>query len=50
MIMSPAKMAQPIDMPFGLWTRVGLRKHVSDKGSDAPCKTAILKGKGGGPL
>jgi len=23
-----AKMAEPIEMPFGLWTRVGPRKHV----------------------
>jgi len=23
-IVSPAKMAEPIEMPFGLWTRVGL--------------------------
>ena len=22
-----AKTAEPIDLPFGLWTRVGLRKH-----------------------
>jgi len=25
---SPAKMAESIEMPFGLWTRVGQRKHV----------------------
>jgi len=24
---SCAKMAKPIDSPFGLWTRVGRRKH-----------------------
>jgi len=24
---SCAKMAEPIDLPFGLWTRVGRRKH-----------------------
>jgi len=23
-----AKMSEPIEMPFGLWTRVGPRKHV----------------------
>jgi len=22
-----AQMAEPIEMPFGLWTRVGTRKH-----------------------
>jgi len=25
-----AKTAEPIEMPFGLWTRVGPRKHVLD--------------------
>jgi len=25
-----AKMAQPIEIPFGLWTRMGPRKHVLD--------------------
>ena len=28
MIVSPAKMAEPIEMPFGVWTSVGSRKHV----------------------
>jgi len=27
-IVSPAKTAEPIEMPFGLWTRVGPRKHT----------------------
>jgi len=27
---SCAKMAEPIVMPFGLWTRVGPMKHVVD--------------------
>jgi len=27
---SCAKIAEPIEMPFGLWTRMGLRKHVLD--------------------
>ena len=26
--MSCAKMAEPTEMPFGIWTRVGPRKHV----------------------
>ena len=29
-IVSPAKTAEPIEMPFGLWTLVGPRKHVLD--------------------
>jgi len=28
--MSPTKPAEPIEMPFRLWTRVGPRKHVLD--------------------
>jgi len=27
---SCVKTAEPVTMPFGLWTRVGLRKHVLD--------------------
>jgi len=29
---SPAKTAAPIEMPFGLWARMGLRNHVLDEG------------------
>jgi len=29
-------MAEPIEMPFGLRTRVGLWKHVLDGGPDPP--------------
>ena len=29
-IVSPAKMSEPIDMPFGVWIRIGPRKHVLD--------------------
>ena len=32
-IVSPAKTAEPIEMPFGVWTRVGARKHVLDGGA-----------------
>jgi len=28
MIVSPAKMAEPIEMPIGVWTGVGPRNHV----------------------
>jgi len=27
-------MAEPIEMPFGMWTRVGPEKHVLDKDPD----------------
>jgi len=29
--MSCAKMAESIEMPFGMWTRVGPRKHILDR-------------------
>ena len=32
-LVSPAKMAEPIDMSFGLWTWVGPRRHVFDGGA-----------------
>jgi len=27
-IMSPAKTAEPVELPFGLWTQVGLRNQA----------------------
>jgi len=30
MIMSPTKMAEAIEMPFGLWMWVGPKNHVLD--------------------
>jgi len=36
-IVSPAaKTAEPIEMPFGKWTRVGPRKHIFDEVTLAP--------------
>jgi len=32
MIMSPSKTAEPIEMLFGLWTRVGPSNYVLDGG------------------
>jgi len=29
-VVSYAKTAQPIEMPFGLWARMGQRNHVLD--------------------
>ena len=45
-LVSPAKTAAPIEMPFGLRTRVGPRNHVLDGDPDPPWEGAILKGKG----
>jgi len=36
-VVSPAKMAEPIDMSFGLWTRVGPRNHGLD-GVNSPMR------------
>jgi len=32
--LEPCKTAEPIEMPFGAWTRVGRGKHVLDGGPD----------------
>jgi len=45
-LVSPAKTAAPIEMPFGLRTWVGLGNHVLDEGPDPPWEGAILRGKG----
>jgi len=39
-------MAEPIEMPFGLWTRVGPGNHVLYRGSDPLWEGAILMGEG----
>jgi len=38
-----AKTAEPIEMPFGLWTLVCPRKHVFDGGSRSACELAIFR-------
>ena len=43
--MSPAKTAEPIDMPFRLWDRMGSRNDVLDGCPDHPWEEAIW-GKG----
>ena len=42
-MVSPAIAAEPIEMPFGLETRVGPRNHVLD---GDPWEVAILRGEG----
>jgi len=44
-LVSPAKTAETIEMPFGSRTRVGPRDHVLDGGPDPLREGAILKGK-----
>ena len=43
---SPTKTAEPIEMPFGLWTRVGPRNHVLDGSPYPPWEGAISTGEG----
>jgi len=33
-IVNPAKTAEPIEMPFGMRTPLGARRHVLDEGPD----------------
>jgi len=46
--MSPAETAEPIEMPFGLWTRVGRRNYVLD-GMQIPHVKAHFYGDRDGP-
>ena len=34
--MNPAKTAEPIEIPFGMWAPAGPHNHVLDGGSDPP--------------
>jgi len=41
-LVSPAKTAASIEIPFGLRNRVGPKNHVLDGGRDPPWEGAIL--------
>jgi len=46
-LVSPAKTAEPIEMPLGLKTRVGPGNHVLDGDPDPPAwKGTIFRAKG----
>ena len=49
-IVSPAKTAEPIEMPFGLRTWLGPRDHVLDGGSDPPMGRGKFRGENGRPI
>jgi len=49
-LVSPAKTAAPIEIPFGLRTWVGPGNHVLDGGPDPSWEGAILRGRRGVPL
>ena len=46
LVVSPAKTAEPIEIPFGLRTRVGPENHVLDWGPDPPWQGVILRREG----
>ena len=43
-IVSPAKTAEQIEIPFGLWTRVGRRNHVLDEDPEIPMAKGNFEG------
>jgi len=45
-VVSPAKTAAPIEMPFELMTRLGPGNHVLDEGPDPPWEGAIFGARG----
>ena len=49
-LVSPAETAAPIEMPFGLRTRVGSRNDVLDRCPDPPWEGANLRGGKGHPI
>jgi len=49
-LVSPAKTAEPIKMPFGLRTRVGPGNHVLDGGPDSPMGKSNFEGGKGRPI
>jgi len=44
-LVSPAKTAAPIEMPFGSRYRVGRRNHVLDGGPDPPIGRGNFEGE-----
>jgi len=49
-LVSPAKTAAPIEMPFGIGTRVGPRNRVLDGGPDPPMGRGNFEGRKGHPI
>jgi len=49
-LVSPAKTAAPIEMPFGLRTQVSPRNHVLDGGPDLPMGRGNFEGGKGRPI
>jgi len=49
-LVSPAKTAEPIKVPFGLRTWVSPKDHVLDGGSDPPMGRGKFLGENGHPV
>jgi len=49
-LVSPAKTAEPIEMPFGFWTWVGPVSHVLDGGPDPPIGRDNFETEKGRPI
>jgi len=43
----PAKTAEPIEMPFGMWARVGQRNHALHGGTDSHTWRGNFEGEKG---
>jgi len=43
-IVNHAKTAEPIEIPFGMWTRVGPVNYVLDRSPDLPRVGVFLRG------
>ena len=49
-LVSPTKTAEPLEMPFGLRSRVGPRNHVLDGGQHLPIVRGNFEGEKGRPI
>ena len=49
-LVSPAKTAAPIELPFGLRTWVGPGNHALDGGLDPPMRRGKFLGENGRPI
>jgi len=45
-LVNSTKTAEPIEMPFGFWARMGPRNHVLDGVTDLPMERGNFGGKG----
>jgi len=48
--MSSAEIAEPIEMPLGMWTQAGQRNHVLHGGPDPAKQSGNFEGRKGQPI